>query len=200
MNGERTAQGKGFVPVRGLHHFAYRCRDAEETRQFYEDVLGLPLAHLIQEDRVPSTGEYCPYVHIFFEMGDGSFIAFFDLGDDLASDPSPNTPSWVNHLALNVASVDDLLQAKHRLETAGIEVVGVTDHGFINSIYFFDPNGIRLELTVQVQQTRHDPSALAEARTRLDAWTTRKEGLRASGDIKPGRQVIIRSHSHPGYR
>ena len=69
MNGERTAQGKGFVPVRGLHHFAYRCRDAEETRQFYEDVLGLPLAHLIQEDRVPSTGEYCPYVHIFFEMG-----------------------------------------------------------------------------------------------------------------------------------
>ena len=200
MNGERKAQGAGFVPVAGLHHFAYRCRDAEETRRFYEGILGLPLAHIIQEDRVPSTGEYCPYVHIFFEMGDGSFIAFFDLGDDLASDPSPNTPSWVNHLALNVASVEDLRQAKQRLEAAGVEVVGVTDHGFINSIYFFDPNGIRLELTVQVGQTRHDPAALAETRKRLDAWSARKERLRASGEIKPARQKIIRSHSDPAYR
>ena len=200
MNGDRKAQGAGFVPVAGLHHFAYRCRDAEETRRFYEGILGLPLAHIIQEDRVPSTGEYCPYVHIFFEMGDGSFIAFFDLGDDLASDPSPNTPSWVNHLALNVASVEDLQQAKQRLEAAGVEVVGVTDHGFINSIYFFDPNGIRLELTVQVGQTRHDPAALAETRKRLDAWTARKERLRASGEIKPARQKIIRSHNDPAYR
>lgn len=200
MDGESKANGEGFVAVRGLHHFAYRCRDAEETRQFYEGILGLPLAHLIQEDRVPSTGEYCPYVHIFFEMGDGSFIAFFDLGDDLASDPSPNTPSWVNHLALNVASVDDLLQAKQRLEAAGVEVVGVTDHGFINSIYFFDPNGIRLELTVQVKPTRRDPAAIAETRKRLDAWTARKAGLRASGEIRPSTQTIIRSHRHPAYR
>ena len=203
MMGQGQAEvggGRGFVPVRGLHHFAYRCRDAEETRQFYEDVLGLPLAHIIQEDRVPSTGEYCPYVHIFFEMGDGSFIAFFDLGDDLASDPSPNTPSWVNHLALSVGSVQELAQAKQRLEAAGVEVVGVTDHGFIHSIYFFDPNGIRLELTVQVMETRRDPAALDETRRRLAAWTSRKEGLRTSGAIKPGTQAIIRSHNHPAYR
>jgi catechol 2,3-dioxygenase-like lactoylglutathione lyase family enzyme len=203
MNGQGQGEvggGRGFVPVRGLHHFAYRCRDAEETRQFYEDVLGLPLAHIIREDRVPSTGEFCPYVHIFFEMGDGSFIAFFDLGDDLASDPSPNTPSWVNHLALSVGSVQDLAQAKQRLEAAGVEVVGVTDHGFINSIYFFDPNGIRLELTVQVKETQRDPAAQDETRRRLDEWTTRKQGLRASGAIKPETQAIIRSHSHPAYR
>jgi catechol 2,3-dioxygenase-like lactoylglutathione lyase family enzyme len=199
-NPSGPAVGEGFVPVRGLHHFAYRCRDAEETRQFYEDVLGLPLAHIIQEDHVPSTGEYCPYVHIFFEMGDGSFIAFFDLGDDLASDPSPNTPAWVNHLALTVESVEHLLQAKQRLEAAGVEVVGVTDHGFINSIYFFDPNGIRLELTVQLKPTQHDPAVLQQARTKLDAWSARKEGLRASGQIKPNRQSIIRSHSHAAYR
>jgi catechol 2,3-dioxygenase-like lactoylglutathione lyase family enzyme len=190
----------GFVPVRGLHHFAYRCRDAEETRQFYEDVLGLPLAHIIQEDHVPSTGEYCPYVHIFFEMGDGSFIAFFDLGDDLASDPSPNTPAWVNHLALNVESAAALQEAKRRLEDAGVEVVGVTDHGFINSIYFFDPNGIRLELTVQVQPTDHEPAAQRRARSRLDEWTARKNVLRASGQIKPSGQTIIRSHSHAAHR
>ncbi len=88
--------------IKGLHHFAYRCRDAEETRRFYEDILGLPLAHLIKMDYVPSTGEYCPYVHVFFQMRDGSYIAFFDLGDDVKPDPSPNTPAWVNHLALEL--------------------------------------------------------------------------------------------------
>lgn len=197
---QHGADSSAFVPIRGLHHFAYRCRDAEETRQFYEDVLGLPLAHIVQEDHVPSTGHYCPYVHIFFELADGSFIAFFDLGDDLASDPSPNTPSWVNHLALRVDSVATLQLAKQRLEDAGIEVVGVTDHGFINSIYFFDPNGIRLELTVQLHQTRRDPAAARRTRATLDAWTARKNGLRASGQIAPSGQSIIRSHRHPAYR
>ena len=189
-----------FVRVGGLHHFAWHCRDAEETRHFYEDLLGLPLAHIIEADRVPSTGEYCPYVHIFFEMADGSFIAFFDLGDDVAAEPSPNTPSWVNHLALRVDSVEKVHEAKRRLEAGGVEVVGVTDHGFIQSIYFFDPNGIRLELTHQPVATESDPQALGRARARLDAWTARKEALRASGEIKPARQDIIRSHSHPAYR
>ena len=68
--------------IKSLHHWAYRCRDAEETRHFYEDVLGLPLAHVVSADIVPSTGEYSPYVHIFFEMKDGSYVAFFDLGDN----------------------------------------------------------------------------------------------------------------------
>ncbi|HSW03578.1 VOC family protein, partial [Aquabacterium sp.] len=86
-------------PVQGLHHFAWRCRDAEATRQFYEDLLGLPLVHVIRKDHVPSTGEFCPYVHLFFRMADGGCIAFFDLGDDLAAEPSPNTPAWVNHIA-----------------------------------------------------------------------------------------------------
>ena len=198
--GARIVPNGRFVSIHGLHHFAYRCRDAEETRHFYEDILGLPLAHLIQEDHVPSTGEYCPYVHIFFEMGDGSFIAFFDLGDDLASDPSPNTPSWVNHLALSVDSLEQVHEARHRLEAAGVEVVGVTDHGFINSIYFFDPNGIRLELTVQLQATENDPVALQATRARLNDWTARKERLRASGQIRPHDQKIIRSHRDATYR
>ena len=66
-----------IASAQGLHHFAWRCRDAEETRRFYEDLLGLPLSHIIRLDHVPSTGEYCPYVHLFFEMADGSSIAFF---------------------------------------------------------------------------------------------------------------------------
>ena len=136
-------------PIQQLHHYAYRARDAEETRHFYEDILGLPLYHIIQSDHVPSTGEYCPYTHFFFRLQDGSFIAFFDLGDDVKCEPSPNTPIWVNHISFRVDSMQALLDMKARLEANGIEVLGVTDHHIFHSIYFFDPNGIRLELTAQ---------------------------------------------------
>jgi len=162
-------------PVQGLHHFAWRCRHAEETRAFYEDVLGLPLVHVIRKDHVPSTGEYCPYVHIFFRMRDGSHIAFFDLGDGTAAEPSPNTPAWVNHIALRVNSREDLHAMKTRLETHGVEVVGVTDHdGYIESIYFFDPNGFRLELTVEVAEPAAVDAFAAEAHDALRAWNAEK--------------------------
>ncbi|MEQ9814612.1 MAG: VOC family protein [Azospirillaceae bacterium] len=154
-----------------LHHFAWRCRDAEETRHFYEDVLGLPLAHVIKADKVPSTGEETPYVHIFFRMKDGSYIAFFDLGDGKISTPDPGTPSWVNHFAMEVESEDDLLAAKRRLEADGVAVIGPTDHGFVRSIYFFDPNGLRLEFTYRTEGPAYLDAAEAEAHAKLDAWT-----------------------------
>ena len=160
-------------PVLGLHHFAWRCRNAEETRHFYEDLLGLPLAHLIRADRVPSTGEYCPYVHIFFRLGDGSFIAFFDLGDGTAAAPSPNTPAWVNHLALRVESLDALHAARERLLAAGVEVLGPTDHHIIRSIYFFDPNGLRLELTVPTVPETEMQRLSTLAHADLAAWSAR---------------------------
>lgn len=172
-----------MVPIHGLHHFAYRCRDAEETRQFYEDLLGLPLAHIVRADDVPSTGERCPYVHLFFQMTDGSFVAFFDLGDDNASDPSPNTPKWVNHLALRVGSLAEVAAAKARLEAAGVDVLGITDHHFVQSIYFFDPNGIRLELTYEVGPAGYMAEKRREARATLDAWTREKAGMRAAGKL-----------------
>lgn len=161
--------------VLGLHHFAWRCRNAEETRHFYEDILGLPLVHLIRLDRVPSTGEYCPYVHLFFEMADGSNIAFFDLGDDTAAEPSPNTPSWVNHIALRLGTIDELETMKQRLVDHGIEVLGVTDHHFVRSIYFFDPNGFRLELTVPVAPPETLATYKKEAHAALDAWNEARQ-------------------------
>ncbi len=157
-----------------LHHFAYRCRNAEQTRAFYEDVLGLRLAHVIGADTVPSTGEYSPYFHIFFELGDGSYVAFFDLGDDQAATPDPETPSWVNHLALEVAGESELEAAKARLDDAGVEVLGITDHGFVKSIYFFDPNGIRLELTCRMTGEAEMAKKAAEAHAGLDAWMARR--------------------------
>jgi glyoxylase I family protein len=167
------------APINGLHHFAYRCKDAEETRHFYEDILGLPLYHIIQSDVVPSTGEYCPYTHIFFRLTDGSCVAFFDLGDDQAAQPSPNTPGWVNHLALQVGSVEALERMKARLTAHGIEVLGVTDHHIFKSIYFFDPNGIRLELCAQLASPEQMHKDQQHAHAQLDAWTARKQQWRA---------------------
>jgi catechol 2,3-dioxygenase-like lactoylglutathione lyase family enzyme len=167
---------KNMGTILGLHHYAYRCRDAEETRRFYEDLLGLPLVMTMKLDRVPSTGEACPYVHIFFEMADGACIGFFDLGDNSKPLPSPNTPPWVNHIALKMKTVDDVLAAKVRLEAAGVSVLGVTDHGFVQSIYFFDPNGIRLELTAESSTPEEMARFKAEARGLLDAWTREKAG------------------------
>lgn len=166
------------APIQQLHHFAYKARDAEETRHFYEDILGLPLYHIIQSDYVPSTGEYCPYTHFFFRLQDGSFIAFFDLGDDTAAEPSPNTPAWVNHIAFRVNTVEELENAKVRLQAHGVEVLGVTDHHIFKSIYFFDPNGIRLELSAQLADARQMARESATAHARLAEWTARKQQWR----------------------
>lgn len=166
------------APIHQLHHVAYRAKDAEETRRFYEDILGLPLYHIIQSDYVPSTGEYCPYTHFFFRLQDGSFIAFFDLGDDVAGEPSPNTPKWVNHIAFRVDSVDELKRMKERLEANGVHVLGVTDHHIFHSIYFFDPNGIRLELSAQLADEFQMLEESRTAHARLAEWTARKEQWR----------------------
>ena len=164
--------------IQQLHHYAYKARDAEETRHFCEDILGLPLYHIIQSDYVPSTGEYCPYTHFFFRLQDGSFIAFFDLGDDVKPLPSPNTPLWVNHISFRVNTVQDLENTKTRLQAHGIEVLGVTDHHIFKSIYFFDPNGIRLELTAQLADAAQMHKDSTVAHQRLSDWTARKEQWR----------------------
>ncbi len=181
-------------PIQQLHHYAYRARDAEETRHFYEDILGLPLYHIIQSDHVPSTGEYCPYTHFFFRLQDGSFIAFFDLGDDVKCEPSPNTPIWVNHISFRVDSMQALLDMKARLEAHGIEVLGVTDHHIFHSIYFFDPNGIRLELTAQLadefqmlQESRTAHARLAEWTARKEQWRRERAAGKACEPLKPQR-------------
>ena len=166
------------APIQQLHHFAYRARDAEETRHFYEDILGLPMYHIIQSDHVPSTGEYCPYTHFFFRLQDGSFIAFFDLGDDEAALPSPNTPSWVNHVAFRVNTPAELESMKTRLLSHGVEVIGVTDHHVFKSIYFFDPNGVRLELSAQVADEFQMLQESRTAHARLHEWTERKQQWR----------------------
>ena len=170
-----------FVPIQGLHHWAYRCRDAEETRHFYEDLLGLPLTHFIREDNYAGTsGERVEkFAHLFFQMADGSSLAFFDLGDDIACEPSPNTPRWCNHMALEVESLAHLERAHKSLRAAGVDVVGPLDHdGWVKSIYFFDPNGARLELTTVTGADKME-AYRANARSDLDRWTEEKRAAKA---------------------
>ena len=132
--------------VQKIHHVAYRCNDARETVEWYGKHLGMKFVLAIAEDQVPSTKEPDPYMHVFLDAGGGNILAFFELPTKPPMDRDRNTPAWVQHLAMQVDSVDTLVATKARLEAAGIPVVGPTDHTLFKSIYFFDPNGHRLEL------------------------------------------------------
>ena len=160
------------IAIKGLHHNAYRCRDAEETRQFYEEFLGLPLADAF-EISTTQTGRKTSVLHVFFEMADESFMAFFD---------DPNTPfdfkeqrDFDLHIALKV-DMDHLhaMNAKGREE--GRHVRGPVDHGFIHSIYFRDPNGYVVELSAPVGDTNSEARAATQAKGRdvLTGWSNRK--------------------------
>ena len=163
--------------LKKLNHVAWRCIDAEETRHFYEDILGLPLAHVVTEDHVPSTGEYAPYFHIFFELGDGSYLAFFDVLDGRGATLSEDMPNWIHHFAFEVETMNDVLAMRTRLEAAGVKVIGITDHGFIQSVYFFDPNGVRLEVTTRTETKEYMDEARKNAHGVLATWTARKQAL-----------------------
>jgi catechol 2,3-dioxygenase-like lactoylglutathione lyase family enzyme len=136
--------------IQRVHHVAYRCRDAKETVEWYGKHLGMKFVLAIAENEVPSTKQPDPYMHVFLDAGGGNVLAFFELPGSPAMGRDPNTPEWVQHLALKVDSLETLLAAKARLEAAGVEVLGPTDHTIFKSIYFFDPNGHRVELAVDV--------------------------------------------------
>ncbi|PUE23224.1 glyoxalase [Limnohabitans sp. JirII-29] len=133
-----------------IHHVAYRCKDAKQTVEWYVKHLNMNFVLAIAEDLVPSTHAPDPYMHVFLDAGHGNVLAFFELPNSPAMGRDTHTPDWVQHIAFKVDSVQALEDAKARLQAAGIEVVGVTDHTIFKSIYFFDPNGHRLELACDV--------------------------------------------------
>jgi catechol 2,3-dioxygenase-like lactoylglutathione lyase family enzyme len=167
--------------LQGLHHVAYRCLDAAETVDFYTNTIGLKFAHAISQDRVPSTQEFSPHLHIFFELGDGSYLAFFELARAPLPKRDPNTPDWVQHLALEVKDEATLLEGTRRLTARGIEVVGPTDHGFCKSIYFFDPSGHRMEMTAKTEKAEDRDRFAQAAPVVLAEWEARKKQGALSG-------------------
>jgi catechol 2,3-dioxygenase-like lactoylglutathione lyase family enzyme len=136
------------MKIKKIHHVAYRCIDAKQTVEWYRKYLDMDLVLAIAEDEVPSTKAPDPYMHIFLDAGGGNVLAFFELPTQPPMDRDRNTPTWTQHLALEIGSMEELLEAKQRLEADGIEVIGPTDHTIFKSIYFFDPSGHRMELAV----------------------------------------------------
>ncbi len=162
------------MEIKKIHHVAYRCKDAKETIEFYRDVLDMDLVLAIAENEVPSTKEPDPYMHLFLDAGQGNVLAFFEIPNSPPMGRDENTPGWVQHIAFEVENMDALMAAKEQVEAAGIKVIGPTDHHIFESIYFFDPNGHRLELVANVDR----PGALEKlhevAPDRIEEWSQTK--------------------------
>lgn len=159
-----------------LHHAAFRCKDAAATTQFYTGVLGLKFSHAIMQSVVPSTGQRDPHIHIFFEMQDGSSIAFFECPDAPGEMKDMASPAWIQHFAFEVESPQLLHQAKAELEELGMQVLGPVDHdGFVLSIYFNDPSGHRLELATTICPRSQLDVYAADAPRVLQRWERAKE-------------------------
>lgn len=162
-------------PAIGIHHAAYRCRDAEQTRWFYEDVLGLPLSMTLVADEVPGYLTKVPYMHLFFALGNGEFVAFFDQPDSAKADQfKGKVDSFDRHLAFEVADEASLLGWQKRINAMGVSCLGPVDHDFVKSVYMYDPNGFQVELTLRTAE--HDAIMVHEretARQVLKEWTAR---------------------------
>lgn len=156
--------------LRRIHHVAYRCKDAAATVAWYQTVLGMAYTNAFAEDHVPSTGAYDPYMHVFLDCGGGNVLAFFELPNQPEMGKDPNTPAWVQHIAFEVADEAELLAAKAHIEGHGIDVLGPTWHGIFKSIYFFDPNGHRLELACNIGTAEQYAQLKAVAPAMLTEW------------------------------
>ena len=166
------------MQIRRIHHVAYRCNDTRETVEFYRRVLNMQLVLAIAEDEVPSTREPDPYMHVFLDAGMGNVLAFFELPNSPPMGRDGNTPEWVQHIAFEVDSEDALLAAKAEVEQQGIAVVGPTHHGIFRSIYFFDPNGHRLELAANIAQPGDLDRLRAVAPEMIEEWSRTRRAPR----------------------
>lgn len=182
-------------PILGVHHGAYRCRDAEQTIWFYSDVLGLVDKTGIVLDIVTGSGAEDPYLHLFFRMKNGEFLAFFDAPGSADPDWFERKESFDLHWAFEVENEEDLLAMQERINSFGISAVGPVDHGFVKSIYMYDPNGIQMELTWRVPD--HDrilEGATAAFPAKLAEWTQR---TRAQKEAKFGAGALDQRARNP---
>lgn len=168
-----------FLPLK-LHHCASATPDAARIADFYSRILGMEMVHTVMDDRVPSTGQPFPYLHLFFRMADGSTIAFFE-SPSLPPRAPVSHPGYdvFDHFAMAVESKDEVDRWRGWLVDNGVEVVGPTNHGIIYSIYFHDPDGRRLELTTDLDESWSKQAAQAKAD--LASWQAAKQAAQAAG-------------------
>jgi len=179
----------GLPQLKHFHHVAFRCRDAEETRRFYQDLLGLKLAAGLAFDEISGTETALRYLHLFFELGDGNFLAFFDAPDSATEEHFKPRSGFNRHIAIETEDLTALATYRQRLHEHGVRCEGPLDHGFVQSIYFYDPNGINVEITARTP--RYDEIMADEAdkaAAEMARWTSstqelkRQRGLRAPGN------------------
>ena len=161
--------------LKRIHHVAYRCKDARETVEFYQRVLNMDFVLAIAEDQVPSTKAPDPYMHVFLDAGMGNVLAFFELPNSPEMGSDPNTPDWVQHIAFEVEDIAALRSAHASLLQEGLEIVGPTNHGIFQSIYFKDPNGHRIELAANTCSDEEMDKLLQVAPAMLEEWSRTKK-------------------------
>ena len=166
------------VNLKRIHHVAYRCKDAKETVEFYQRVMGMDFKLAIAENEVPSTKAPDPYMHVFLDAGMGNVLAFFELPNSPEMGRDGNTPEWVQHIAFEVEDMDALLAAKAHIEAEGLDVLGPVNHGIFKSIYFFDPNGHRLELAANTGTEEQMAELKRVARPMIEEWSQTKRAPR----------------------
>jgi glyoxylase I family protein len=168
---ELTAAGN---PVRHIHHHAYACWDSEETRHFYEDILGMPLvATVVIEDSLSNDGSTC--CHTFFEIADGNTLAFFEH-------TSFDHPKYFNarsgchrHIALEVEGDATVQQFKRKLDAAGVANT-LMNLGAYLSLRFNDPNGLILEFMASVRRSlEYQRASRASAHSELRQWLQHRQ-------------------------
>lgn len=170
----------GLTPMM-LNHAAWVTHDVEATYDFYTRIMGMQIASTVIDDAVPSTGDAFPYFHIFFKMKDGSTFAFFEA-PGLPAPAKSSHPAYdvFTHIALEVDSTEKLTEWYEWLKSNDIDIVGPTDHGIIMSIYFYDPNGVRLEITTPLDKGWNNHTETAEEDFKL--WTEAKRNAVEKGE------------------
>jgi catechol 2,3-dioxygenase-like lactoylglutathione lyase family enzyme len=179
-----------------LSHVAYITRDTVATTDFYSRILGMELVNAVLDDAIPSTGEPIPYFHSFFRMADGSTVAFFEAPElpPLEAPPHPAYKTF-QHLAMQVGSTDEVDRWHEWLKANDIDVLGPVDHQIIYSIYFHDPNGIRLEITTPTSPLWNNNADAAQSS--LADWDAVKTEAQASGrDMVEVLAELTRQRSH----
>lgn len=189
----------GLTPLM-LSHAAWVTHDVEATADFYTRIMGMELASTVMGASVPSTGDDFPYFHIFFRMADGSTIAFFEApGLPPRSQPSHPAYEVFDHIALQAKDHAEVDRWHAWLVANGIPVTGPTDHdGLIYSVYFKDPNGIRLEITTPTDPNWNNHSERGQEH--LSLWVEGKRAAVEKGaDLRTAMVDVINGNAGHGH-